>query len=57
MNHVVQDREGLRLKAVIEKLNGKYPGEELHKIEYKPGDTIYLLDMPPAYRWKNMESL
>jgi hypothetical protein len=57
MNYNSTDQEWQRLKASIEKLSGKYPGEELRKIEYKPRNAIYLLEMPPEHKWKSPGSL
>jgi hypothetical protein len=49
MNNNSVDHGWQQLQARIDQLLGKYLGEELHKIEFKPRDVIYLLEMPPDY--------
>jgi hypothetical protein len=56
MNHERAYQEWQQLMARIGQLHAKYPGEELHKIEYKPRDVIYLLETPLGYRQKHSDA-
>ena len=49
------DQGWQQLQARIDRLLGKYLREDLHKIEYKPQDVIYLLEMSPEYWKRNFE--
>jgi len=55
MNNNSEDHGWQQLQARIDHLLGKYLREELHKIEYKPRDAIYLLEMPQEYVKRNFE--
>ena len=46
MDQETKDWEWQLLQFHIDQMFGKYFKDEVHKIEYKPGNVVQLLEMP-----------
>jgi len=44
------------LQFRIDQMFGKYFKDDVHKIEYKPGNVVHLLDMPLEYQAEHSET-
>ena len=56
MDQETKDWEWQLLQFRIDQMFGKYFKDNVHKIEYKPGNVVHLLDMPLEYRAEHSET-
>lgn len=51
MNNTGTDQAWQQIQAKVEELlSQSIAGNPFYRIEYKPGDVVYLLEMPQEYR-------
>jgi hypothetical protein len=57
MNNTGKDQVWQQIQARVEELlRQSLAGNPFYRIEYKPGDVVHLLDMPPEYK-KNYQAI
>jgi len=50
MDQETKDWEWQLFQFRIDQMFGKYFKDDVHKIEYKPGNVVHLLEVPLEYR-------